>query len=178
MYRIKAAVADALDRAEARKVDRVAGVRKEITVRVRRFDESKEDEAVSSYCRKRTSPENAEKIVAVFRAMRKRLAPVQGEERKTWVQAIVIGDVAIVGVPGEYFTALGQEIKRRSPYRDTFVFELANDYIGYVPDRRAYDLGGYQVWTGLHSWVEKGTGEAIVDEAVGLLRGLRAAGPR
>ena len=62
--------------------------------------------------------------IEIFRAMRKVLAPQQGQERKTWVQAIVIGDVALVGVPGESFTYLGQEIKRRSPYRDTFVFEI------------------------------------------------------
>ena len=48
----------------------------------------------------------------------------------------------------EFFTALGQEIKRRSPFRYTYVFELANDYIGYIPDRRGFDHGGYQVWTG------------------------------
>ena len=59
-----------------------------------------------------------------------------GAARKTWVQAVRIGDVAIVGVPGEFFTALGEEIKRRSPFRYTYVFELANDYIGYIPDQR------------------------------------------
>ena len=52
------------------------------------------------------------------------------------------------------------------------VFELANDYIGYVGDRAAYELGGYQTWTGLHSFVEPGTGQAIVAEAVGLLEQL------
>src|SRR3954462_11022514 len=101
--------------------------------------------------------------------MRKRRAPRQGEEIRTWVQAIVVGDVALVGVPGEFFTALGREIKLRSPYRDTFVFELANDYVGYIPDARAFDRGGYQVSTGLHSYLDKGAGEKIVDAAVGLL---------
>jgi hypothetical protein len=57
----------------------------------------------------------------------------------------------------------------RAGYRDTFVFELANDYVGYIPDAQGYDRGGYQVWTGLHSYLEKGSGEAIVDAAVGLL---------
>ena len=64
---------------------------------------------------------------------------------------------------------LGQEIKRRSPFRYTCVFELANDYIGYIPDQVGFDRGGYQTWTGLHSFLERGTGEMIVDEAVGLL---------
>jgi neutral ceramidase len=49
------------------------------------------------------------------------------------------------------------------------VLELANDYIGYIPDRRAFELGGYQVWTGLHSFLEPGTGEAIVAESIKLL---------
>ena len=81
----------------------------------------------------------------------------------------MIGDIAFVGVPGEFFTVLGQEIKRRSPFRYTYVFELANDYIGYIPDKAGFDRGGYQTWTGLHSFLERGTGELIVDEAVGLL---------
>jgi neutral ceramidase len=110
--------------------------------------------------------------------MRKVLAPRQGQERKTWVQAIVLGDIAFVGVPGELFTVLGQEIKRRSPYRYTFVFELANDYVGYVPDAHGFDRGGYQVWTGLHSYLEKGSGEAIVDEATVLLDQVHNGGDR
>ena len=101
--------------------------------------------------------------------MRSQLAAQQGTQRKTWVQAVLIGDVALIGVPGEFFTALGEEIKRRSPFRYTYVFELANDYIGYIPDEQGFDRGGYQVWTGLHSFVERGTGEMIVAECVGLL---------
>jgi neutral ceramidase len=171
-FRIAEAVREARKAARPRAVRRVSGVRKEVTVRVRRFDEEKEDAAVAAYCRKR-APRQADATIEVFRAMRKELAPQMGRERKTWVQAILIGDVALVGVPGEFFTVLGREIKRRSPYRETFVFGLANDYIGYVPDARAFDRGGYQVWTGLHSFVERGTGEAIVEEAVGLLERLR-----
>ena len=90
------------------------------------------------------------------------------------MQAIVLGDIAVVGVPGEFFTLLGQEIKRRSPYRYTYVFELANDYVGYLPDAHAFERGGYQTWTGLHSFLEKGSGEAIVDGRSTLLTQLHA----
>jgi hypothetical protein len=89
---------------------------------------------------------------------------------------MLVGDVAIVGVPAELFTSLGVEIKRRSPFADTFITELSNDWIGYLPDREAHRLGGYQVWTGLHSYAEPGTGERMVDEAVKLLERL-ARGP-
>jgi hypothetical protein len=172
-YRIQQAVARALEAAQARPAPRVAALRKEITVKVRHFDDAAEDRAVVAYCTGRIKDAAAARsVIETFRAMRHKLLPQQGQARKTWVQALVIGDVAVVGVPGEYFTLLGQEIKRRSPFRYTCIFELANDYVGYVPDQAAFDRGGYQVWTGLHSFLERGTGEAIVSEAVGLLERL------
>jgi neutral ceramidase len=173
-HRIEEAVVRALDAAVPRTVDRVRAVKKEVTVKVRRFDEAADERAVSAYCTKRIKDAaSAEQVIATFRSMRKELSAHQGESRKTWVQAVLIGDIALVGVPGEFFTVLGQEIKRRSPYRYTYVFELANDYIGYIPDRLSYDRGGYQTWTGLHSFVERGTGELIVEEAIGLLDRLQ-----
>jgi hypothetical protein len=150
-------------------------LRQEIALKIRRFSEVDDERAASAYCTKRIKdPAAAGKVIETFRAMRRELAPQQGQQRKTWVQVILIGDVAIVGVPGEFFTVLGQEIKRRSPFRYTYVFELANDYMGYIPDRQSYDRGGYQVWTGLHSFLERGAGEAIVSSAVLLLDRLHA----
>jgi len=73
------------------------------------------------------------------------------------VQAFRIGDLALVGAPGEFFVELGLEIKRRSPFAQTMVLELANDSVGYIPTRRA-----------------PGFGELIVETAVRLLEGLRA----
>ena len=169
-HRIRQAVADALDAAGERPVDRVDAIRSEMTVRFRQFREEDDDRAVSAYCTKRIKdPAGARSVIETFRAMRRKLADRQGQPRKTWVQALRIGDVAIVGVPGEFFTVLGEEIKRRSPFRYTYVFELANDYIGYIPDRPGFERGGYQVWTGLHSFLEAGTGEQIVAEAIDLL---------
>ena len=166
--RIKKAVLDALARAEPRKVDRLVAVKRPFTFKVRTFDEAAEDRAVSEYCNKRMG-RRAQSIIDVFRQMRKELAPHQGEERTTWLQVMLIGDVAIVAVPAEFFTQLGVDIKRRSPFPNTYVAELSNDWIGYVGDREAYDLGGYQLWMGLHSYAEPGTGERIVDEVVKML---------
>lgn len=176
IIRMKAAVLAALAKAEPHAVGRVKGIRKEVTIKVRDFDEAKDDAAVVAYeaYKLKDHPQIAQFVVDVFRDMRKELAPKKNEERKTWVQAIQIGDTAVVGVPAEYFTVLGQDIKRRSPFRYTYVFELANDYIGYLPDRKGFELGGYQTWTGLHSYTPPGTGEMIADEAVGLLKTLHA----
>jgi len=170
ILRIKAAIKQALSFSERREVASLRSLKKEIEYRVREFDEEKEDAAVSYYCNKRV--DNPQPTIEVFRSMRKELARHQGEVRKTWLQAMLLGDIALVGVPGEFFTLLGLEVKRRSPFRYTYVVELANDYIGYIPDKEAYDLGGYQVWTGFHSFVARGTGERMVEEALQLLSSL------
>lgn len=170
--RMKAAVKLALAEAKPQPVGRLASIKRPFAFNVRRFDEAKEDAAVTTYCQKR-SPLSARTTIEVFRTMRRELAAQQGQERTTWIQVMRIGEVAIVGVPAEFFTQLGLDIKNRSPFRHTFIAELANDWIGYVPDQDAFKLGGYQVWTGLHSYCEPGTGERIVDAAVEMLNEMR-----
>jgi hypothetical protein len=166
--RIEEAVTQALAGAEPQEVKRLAAIKQPFTFKVRTFDEAAEEKAVSDYCNKR-SGRSAEQTIEVFRRMRKELAPLQGQERTTWLQAMAIGDVGIVGVPAEFFTKLGVEIKRRSPLKHTLVAELSNDWIGYVGDREAYKLGGYQLWMGLHSYCEPGTGERIVETTLAML---------
>jgi neutral ceramidase len=171
--RILNALRYSVDQAQPMTITRVGGIRREVAVKVRKFDEAKEEAAVEYYCRKRLGP-RAEMTMAIFRAMRREYADHQGEERKTWLSAVRIGDVAIVAVPAEFFTQLGLDIKRRSPFRHTIIAELANDYVGYVGNADAYRLGGYQLWMGQHSWTERGTGEQFVDAAVELLQELHA----
>jgi hypothetical protein len=166
--RMKRAVLDALAAAEPRRVTKLVSIKRPFAFKVRTFDESVEDEKVSRYCRKRI-PAGADGVIQVFRDMRKKLAPEQGKPRETVIQAIAIGDVAIVGVPAEYFTIFGVDIKKRSPFRNTVVAELANDWVGYLPNLEAHQLGGYQTWMGLHSYAEPGTGERMADAAVDLL---------
>jgi hypothetical protein len=169
--RLKRAVLDARAAAEARPVARVAALKRPFTYRLRTFDEAEEAAKVERYVAAHAKP-SAERIRDIFATARRELKPHQGEQRTTWIQAVLIGDVAIVGVPAEYFTVLGLEIKRRSLFPNTYVAELANDWIGYLPDREGHRLGGYQTWTGLHSYAEPGTGERVADEAVKLLEEL------
>ncbi len=168
--RITGAVRSALQEAKSREITVVRSLKREFTYQVRQFDDAKEDAAIVAYINKRVG--GSEYIIDVFRKMRKALAPHQGEERKTWMQALRIGDVAFVALPGEVFTQLGVDIKRRSPFPRTFIAGVANDCVGYIPDSEAYDLGGYQLWTGFHSLVERGTGERMVEGALELLEEL------
>jgi hypothetical protein len=86
------------------------------------------------------------------------------------VQVFKIGrDTAIVGLPGEVFVDLGLAIKEGSPFRNTFVVELCNDSIGYVPTKKAFKEGSYEV---VNSRVQPGGGESLVETALRLLRDL------
>lgn len=95
-----------------------------------------------------------------------RRLPQFPDEIATWVQALRVGDCAIVAAPGELFVELGIEIKRRSPFGQTAVVGLANDSIGYIPTRRAFEEGGYEPEI---SVLAPGKGERIVETAVALL---------
>jgi neutral/alkaline ceramidase-like enzyme len=60
------------------------------------------------------------------------------------LQGFRLGNAAFVAIPGEVFVEIGLTLKRQSPHM-TFVFGIANGYIGYLPTRQAYADGGYEV---------------------------------
>jgi neutral ceramidase len=83
------------------------------------------------------------------------------------VIACSLGDVAIVGLPGEIFVELGLEIKRRSPFKHTLIFELCNDNIGYVLTPKAFDEGGYESSSCIF---QPDSGMRLVEAALSLLQ--------
>jgi len=68
----------------------------------------------------------------------------------TEVAALRIGDGVLAGVPAEYFIEYQIALKQASALPFTFLVGLANDWIGYVPARDAFDDGGYE--TDLARW--------------------------
>ena len=108
-------------------------------------------------------------LVRSYRALD--VAQRQGQPHQVEVQVISLGgDVAWVSLPGEVFVELGLAIKQRSPFPLTFVVELANENIGYIPDRRSYAEGNYEPES---ARCAAGSGEKLVDVAVRLLEQLR-----
>ncbi|HXF62125.1 MAG TPA: neutral/alkaline non-lysosomal ceramidase N-terminal domain-containing protein [Caldilineaceae bacterium] len=61
------------------------------------------------------------------------------------VQVFHLGEAALAGVPGELFVELGLQIKREVAPRPVFIVGCANASVGYLPARRAYPLGGYEI---------------------------------
>ena len=60
------------------------------------------------------------------------------------IQVVRMNDTVLVAIPGEVFVDIGLNIKRVSPYPYTFVIEMANGTICYLPTREAFDKGGYE----------------------------------
>jgi len=169
VFRIKEGIEKAYAKSEKRIIKRLVSVKKEFEFEVRTFDEDQEQKKVANYCNRFFS--DPEPVIQGFKNRRDHVAPFQGKIQKTWIQVILAGDIAFVGVPGELFAELGMEIKRRSPFRYTYVVGIANDYIGYLPDDEAFNLGGYQTWAG-RAYSKRGTGEAIVNEVISILNDL------
>jgi hypothetical protein len=89
------------------------------------------------------------------------------------IQALRIGELGIVAIPCEVFAEIGLEIKKRSPFKPTFVIELANGYNGYLPTRAQHALGGYETWRARSSYLEVDAAEKITAKALELLEAVR-----
>lgn len=61
------------------------------------------------------------------------------------VQALAIGDLAIVSNASEPFVETGLATKAASPFAHTFFAGFTNGCVGYVPTAHAYPHGGYEV---------------------------------
>ncbi len=104
------------------------------------------------------------KIVDVER-LKKTGNPLQLE-----VQAFRLDrETAIVTLPSEIFVEIGLAIKAASPFETTLVVELANDDVAYIPTKQAFAEGSYEI---TNSRVQPGTGEKLVEAAIGLLKEL------
>jgi len=82
-----------------------------------------------------------------------------------------------VANPAEYFVELGLEIKKRSPHERTWVVELANGCVGYVPTEEAFSPagGGYETRLTSFSSLEVSAGRKIVEASIDLLKALTPA---
>ena len=91
------------------------------------------------------------------------------------VQALRIGDLGIASLPCEVFAETGLAIKKNSPYRKTFLIELANGYGGYLPTAEQHELGGYETWRARSSFLETGAESKMRELAAKLLRQVAKA---
>ena len=86
--------------------------------------------------------------------------------RPTEIQVFRIGDDGLVALPGEIFVEIGLKIKKKSGLKHTFICELANDAIGYVPVKEAFKEPGYEVGVAKRLNYTDEVGCIIEDEAL------------
>jgi neutral ceramidase len=88
------------------------------------------------------------------------------------VQAFRLSDeVAVVGLPGEVFVEHGLAIKKASRFPITLVIELCQDDVAYVPTKKAFAEGSYEI---VNSRIAPGGGEMMTETAIKLLKELGA----
>jgi len=89
----------------------------------------------------------------------------------TEMQILKLGNIYILGLPGEVLVEVGLQIKKRAALENLFVVTLSNDSIGYVCHSKAYEEGGYEPASATN--LAKGAGEIMIKEALELLNQIK-----
>jgi len=89
------------------------------------------------------------------------------------VQAIRVGNSALVCLPGEVFVEFGLKIKKNSRFEPTLVIELCNSGLGYIPTREAFIQNtGYEERLSRSSNLVPEAGDLITKTAINLLKAI------
>lgn len=95
------------------------------------------------------------------------------EDAHARVNAVALGQLAIVFLPGEPFTATALEIEKASPFPYTIIAAYAENTIGYIPDLKGFAEGGYEAGPGKWSFLETGAAAELQAAALLLLNQLK-----
>lgn len=68
------------------------------------------------------------------------------------------------------FVEYGLTIKNFSPFDNTIIVEMSNNGVSYVPNKKAFSQGGYEVE---NSRLAQGGGEMLVQAALQMLNELK-----
>ncbi len=95
------------------------------------------------------------------------------EQYEVKIQTIRIGeDIAICALPFETLVEIGLELKEKSPFKNTFIIELANGEYGYLPTPEQHALGGYETWLTTNR-VQKDASTIITKQFLEMLNALK-----
>lgn len=115
------------------------------------------------------SQDLANKVPAALRYFARRALDCKAKSvpsHECRLTAIEIGDaLAFFTLPGEPFNGIAQAIREKSPFKYTFIAELAQSQSGYVPMKECFARGGYEVQPGIDT-VAPEAAEAIIEASI------------
>ena len=90
------------------------------------------------------------------------------------IQALRIGDLCVIGLPGEPFVEGQLALKTNSAAPFLFPAHLTTHYVGYLPTRAAYARGGHEANEDVTYWAKLAPGclETVVERARTLVQAL------
>ena len=90
------------------------------------------------------------------------------------IQAFRIGDLGVVGLPGEPFVEGQLALKTNSAAPFLFPAHLTTQFVGYLPTRAAYARGGHEANEDVTYWAKLAPGclETVVEQARTLVQEL------
>jgi hypothetical protein len=93
------------------------------------------------------------------------------------VCVLAVGDLALVGVPAEYFTTAARSIREHAPFDITSVMALTNGKLMYVADSEAFFDGSmiYGAYPQRPAMCAPGTDRRLAEAALRALRAAKAA---
>ncbi len=94
-----------------------------------------------------------------------------GKSRNFAMVSIKFGsELALTSLPGEIFTEIGLDIKKRSPFRQTLPVTLGMGECGYVPLARCFTRGGYEILPVVGGGPAENTAELLLKATLENLR--------
>jgi len=157
--------------AEPGEVTPLAAVTRQIRLKTREVSEERFEAALKTV---RTEPDTGGDWVFARDEVLLHEANKWEPEVPAEIQVIQIGPAAYAANPAEYFCQFGLNIKARSNFPYTWVVELANGCVGYVPTAEALSSqgGGYETRLAMSSKLVPEAGGQIEDASVDLLNSL------
>jgi hypothetical protein len=90
------------------------------------------------------------------------------------ISVLVLGDLALVFLPGEPFLETALYIEAESPFVHTLIVGYSENYIGYIPTKAAIQEGGYEAGPGSWSYLSSEADNILTKNALHLLHLIKS----
>ena len=114
-----------------------------------------------------------EKVKILFARELIKLSDTRKDRENIEIHGIKLGEVVFIGIPGEVFTEIGIKIKEISPSPYTAITGLFNGSIGYIPTRKAFQEGGYEILPTRYGRIGEDAEEKIIKTAQRIIEKLK-----